>query len=71
MKKQSTTKNPDLIDWFLRGWGDEKKGTTSSPPEGAPEIAYTKGAKYYQEFGGPKCFLTQEGILKIINHESN
>lgn len=66
MKKQSQTKTLSLTDWFLKGWEDERKGTTSSPPEGEATDAYIKGAKNYQQVGGPKCFITKEGILKII-----
>jgi len=55
-----------LSQWFLRGWSDEKGGGTSSPPTEEANAAYDKGVKYYQQYGGPKCFLTQEGIIKII-----
>lgn len=66
MKKKQQTQDSDLIDWFLKGWNDEKRGTTSSPPNEEAASAYDKGAKDYQKERGPKCFLTQEGIMKII-----
>lgn len=53
-----------LCQWFRKGWYDEKRGTTSSPPDEA-DIAYVKGVEEYNRCGG-ECLYNDYEILDII-----
>jgi hypothetical protein len=62
----------ELLDWYMKGFHDELRGTTSSP-EGDQLRAYKIGALHAEMGDDNRSFdnLSDKEILKIIKNEQD
>lgn len=58
----------EILEWYMKGFNDELKGTTSTVPEGIASKAYGLGANHAEIGDDVRSvdYLSNEEILKLI-----